>query len=237
MEDLIAAIAKELIENSDPQYRITAQRFYKNGISCVGVRTPVVRKISSKYFKKVKALPKEEIFDFCRKLLERNASEFSIIAFDWASKLKKKFEVSDIYYFESWVDKFVDNWSKNDDLCARVLGPYFFKFDDQIPRLPIWAKEKNKWFRRAAAVSLIYSVKREKNIEEGFKIAEILLKDKDDMVRKGYGWLLKEISNKSLEKVYDFVKKHETEMPRISLRYAIEKFPENIRKEFIKKNS
>lgn len=237
MEDLIAKIAKELIENSDTEYRVSAQRFYKKGISCIGVRTPVVRKISSKYFKEVNKLSKEEIFEFCRIMLMRNASEFSIIAFDWASKLKKKYEVSDIYYFESWIDKFVDNWSKNDDLCSRVLGPYFFKFNDQIPRLPIWAKDKNKWFRRAAAVSLLYSVRRKKNIEDGFKIAKILLNDKEDLVLKGYGWLLKEISNNFLDDVYNFVKENEKEMPRISLRYAIEKFPEKLRGEFIKKNS
>jgi len=235
MEDLIAAITKDLIENSDSKYRVTAQRFYKNGISCVGVRTPIVRKISSKYFKEVRNYSKEDIFEFCRKMLERNASEFSIIAFDWASKLKKRFEISDIYYFENWIDKFVDNWSKNDDLCARVLGPYFCMFNDQIPRLPLWAKDKNKWFRRAAAVSLIFSVRRKKNIPVSLQISKILLNDNEYLVLKGYGWLLKEISNKDLKSVYEFIKENETKMPRISLRYAIEKFPVELRKEFIKK--
>jgi len=79
-------------------------------------------------------------------------------------------------------------------------------------------------------VSLIYSVKNRKELIPVLKIAEILLKDKEDLVQKGYGWMLKEASNNFQKEVFDFVIKRKDEMPRTALRYAIEKMPAPLKK-------
>jgi len=86
--------------------------------------------------------------------------------------------------------------------------------------------------RRGAAVILIPAVKKNKKfLQDVFDVAEILLMDKDDLVQKGYGWLLKEASNKYQKEVFDFVMKRKNWMPRVALRYAIEKMPESMREQ------
>ena len=78
---------------------------------------------------------------------------------------------------------------------------------------------------------LIYSIRRKKHLGSIFEMADALLTDKDIMVQKGYGWMLKEASNNYRDEVFKYVLQRKKTMPRISLRYAIEKMPENLRKE------
>jgi 3-methyladenine DNA glycosylase AlkD len=105
------------------------------------------------------------------------------------------------------------------------------KFPQFLPWVQAWARSKSRWLRRAAAVTLIPAVHQEKYVSEAYATADILLEDKDDMVQKGYGWLLKEIANKRPQEVFDFVMKRKDRMPRTALRYAIEKMPPAWRKQ------
>src|SRR3989339_903374 len=101
-----------------------------------------------------------------------------------------------------------------------------------------WSKSKNQWRRRASAVVFIQgkSWKIHKDyLEDVFDIANVLLRDKEDLVQKGYGWMLKIASESYQKEVYEFVMKNKNEMPRTALRYAIEKMPQDMRKEAMKR--
>jgi 3-methyladenine DNA glycosylase AlkD len=89
--------------------------------------------------------------------------------------------------------------------------------------------------RRAAAVSLIVPAKHGKFLKEAMEIADLLLTDRDDMVQKGYGWLLKEASRKHQKDVFDYVMKNKKEMSRTALRYAIELMPKELKTEAMKR--
>ena len=84
-------------------------------------------------------------------------------------------------------------------------------------------------FKRASAVSLIVPARKGKFLDDIFEIADILHADKDDMVQKGYGWMLKAASQAHQEKVFNYVMSKKTTMPRTSLRYAIEKMPAELK--------
>ena len=90
--------------------------------------------------------------------------------------------------------------------------------------------------RRAAAVSLIVPAKQGKFLKESIEIADLLLTDTDDMVQKGYGWLLKEASRKHTDEVFAYVMKNKRVMPRTALRYAIELMPKDLKAEAMKKD-
>jgi 3-methyladenine DNA glycosylase AlkD len=90
--------------------------------------------------------------------------------------------------------------------------------------------------RRAAAVSLIVPAKQGKFLRESMEIASLLLTDTDDMVQKGYGWLLKEASREHTSEIHAFVMENRRRMPRTALRYAIEKMPKDLRAEAMKKD-
>jgi 3-methyladenine DNA glycosylase AlkD len=144
-------------------------------------------------------------------------------------------EETDIKIFERWVDKFVTNWASCDTFCNHTVGEPVMKFRSWTSDLKRWAKSKNRWLKRGAAVSLIIPARKGLFLEEIFAIAETVLTDKDDMVQKGYGWMLKEASKEHQGEIYDFVIAHKSVMPRTALRYAIEKMPPDMKTEAMKK--
>jgi 3-methyladenine DNA glycosylase AlkD len=96
-------------------------------------------------------------------------------------------------------------------------------YPEYLQRLKKWAKSPNRWVKRASAVSLIVPAKKGKFLNDIFVIADILLSDKDDMVQKGYGWMLKAASQAHQKDVFNYIMNKKAIMPRTSLRYAIEK--------------
>jgi 3-methyladenine DNA glycosylase AlkD len=246
MNKIIKEIKKELKENIDLEYKESVKRFFKKedrekakeeGYSkSYGVRTPVVRKISKKYFREVKNLSKDKIIDLCNELLESGYSEERGIAFDWAYQMRDSYEKSDFNLFKSWLEKYVHSWGSCDGLCGGAFGEFILQFPEFISDVRKWTKSKNRWFRRASAVIMIISVRKKKHLDTIFEIADLLLLDEEDLVQKGYGWMLKEASNKYPEEVFNYVMKHKKNMPRTALRYAIEKLSPERKKKAMKRD-
>ncbi len=215
--------------------RIQWEKQYQEAPRIYGIPSAVVRKISSRFFKKIRNKPKQEIFQLCHELLESDYSEERTIAFDWAFRLQRQYEKHDFQLLETWLMKHVHGWGACDDLCTHALGIFVYKFPEFIQKTREWTRSKSRWARRASAVCLIYSVRRREHLRKVFKTADALLTDPDVMVQKGYGWMLKEASNHYPKEVFNYVMKSKKEMPRTALRYAIEKLPHEERKEAMKK--
>ncbi|WP_210415711.1 DNA alkylation repair protein [Bdellovibrio sp. ZAP7] len=126
--------------------------------------------------------------------------------------------------------KGINNWDLVDTIAPAVLGPYLYEKDRAI--LFKYAKSKNLWERRIAIMSTFYFL-RQKDFVDTFKIAEILLHDKHDLIHKAVGWMLREVGNRDAKAERKFLDKYATQMPRTMLRYAIEKFPEKERKYYL----
>lgn len=235
---IIQKIKDRLEENSNPEkarrMRLHWQKLYQEMPELYGVATPIVRQLSSEFFQKVKKKPKQEILQLCNELLRSGLSEERTIAFDWAFKLRRIYEKSDFKLLESWLMKHVHGWGACDDLCTHALGAFIYQFPEFIQDTRAWTRSTNRWVRRASAVCLIYSVRRKEHLGDVFETAGALLIDKDVMVQKGYGWMLKEASNHYPKEVFGYVVKNRREMPRTALRYAIEKLSPEHRIEAMK---
>jgi 3-methyladenine DNA glycosylase AlkD len=227
---LVRELSREMKRHADNEYRKTLQAFFKEPIQAYGVRTPGWRRISQEYWSRVKRLPKADVFKLCEELLAIRNGEERGVAFDWANRMRKQLEPTDFRRLERWLMEHVSNWGSCDSLSTGVLGNFLVDHPASLPRAHAWAGSKNRWLRRAAAVALIPAGKQEKHLPEAYATADVLLLDEDDMVQKGYGWMLKEISNKRPREVFDFVMKRKATMPRTALRYAIEKLPPAWRK-------
>jgi len=225
MDKIIFRIRKELKQKSDPRIKKRTQRFFKEKIKTYGVKTPTVREISRKYFREVKNLAKKRIFSLCEELLKSGYNEEIAIALDWVYRIKKQITESDFPVFERWLKKYIVNWGTCDDFSTHALGYFLFQYPEFLKKTEVWTRSKSRWLRRASAVSLIYSLRRGRALEQVFHIADILLEDKDDLVRKGYGWMLKEASNIYRQEVFEYVMRNKDKMSRAALRYAIEKMP------------
>jgi len=233
--DILNAVRFELAQSADEKTRDGAQRFFKEEAKFYGVKAAVVKKIAQKYKREIKGMEKPEIFVLCENLLQSGYGEEAAVAFEWAYSLRISYQPQDFQVFESWVEKYVDNWAKCDTLCNHTIGALVEQYPSFIDNLKTWAISENRWLRRASAVTLIVPAKRGDFLNEALEISEILLKDKDDMVQKGYGWLLKEASRKHQEEIFEYVMARRAEMPRTALRYAIEKMPEELRRKAMEK--
>lgn len=235
MCSVVQRVREELKANADEQTRLSFQRFFKEKISCYGVKTATVRKISKTFWSEVKFLSKKEVFSICEELFGSGICEEGFVVAIWLPNIADKFVPSDLVTFETWIQKYVSNWATCDSFCNHTVGSLIDMYPANVGELKGWVKSENRWLKRAAAVSLIVPAKRGRFLQETFEISDLLLRDEDDMVQKGYGWLLKEASRKHQKEVFDYVVKNRKTMSRTALRYAIELMPKELKTEAMKK--
>jgi len=235
MDTILAQLRSDLKANADPQTQKTFQRFFKEQIKYYGVKTPTVGKIAKAYWKQVKALDKQTIFWLCEELYRSDYTEEAFVVAFWLPNYIGDLEPGDLVTFKGWIEQYINNWAKCDGLCNHTIGDLIQKYPQTLSEIKTWTKNKNRWLRRASAVSLIVPAKKGCFLEDALEICDMLLVDEDEMVQKGYGWLLKEESRKHQKEVFDYVLKNKSVMPRTALRYAIELMPKELKPAAMKK--
>ena len=237
MHSVMKILLKEIRAVDKPANRMNYQRWFKEKLERPeGLKTPVLRKVSNKVFRTtVRAYERDEILNICDEMLASGRQYMRFFAFDWAIKIKDRFERKDFTRFERWLKTYVDNWGRCDHLCA-AIGLLMARFPDLSPRRMKWTDSRNMWLRRAAAVCLIEPVQEGLLLKDVFRTAEKLMMDEEDLVQKGYGWLLKVTGDYFFDDAYRFVMKHKHVMPRTALRYAIEKWPEKKKRAAMKRD-
>jgi 3-methyladenine DNA glycosylase AlkD len=234
--DLLSVIRRELEQQTDAKTRQTFQSFFKEQVTAYGVKTSIVSVIAENHFRDARRLGKRAIFALCEEMLESDYNEEAFIAFKWAYWLHDEYEPKDFTIFERWLEKYVNNWAKCDTLCNHAVGAFIERYPQHIDDLKRWARADNRWLRRASAVALVVPAKEGKFLEDIFEIAGLLLHDRDDLVQKGYGWMLKEASRRHEQEVFHYVMRNKRFMPRTALRYSIEKMPEDLRRIAMRKS-
>jgi len=235
MNAIIENLRSELIRNADETTKLSGERYFKEVVNLYGIKSAIVHQISKEHYKTISDKSKSHIFSICEELWKSGIMEESFVACNWSYNVRKNYEPSDFEVFERWVNKYVSNWASCDTLCNHTVGTFVEKFPSYISGLKSWAKSPNRWVKRASSVSLIIPARNGEFLKEIFEIADILLSDKDDMVQKGYGWMLKAASQAHLDEVFQYVISKKTTMPRTSLRYAIEKMPAELKTIAMKK--
>ncbi len=236
MSQIVLQVRADLKANADEQTRNGAKHFFKEAINVYGVKTATVGKIARNHWKEIKGLSKKEIFSLCEELYRSGVMEEAFVVSDWLPNISEQFERSDLATFKRWIECYIDNWAECDGFCNHTVGDFMIKFPDCVGELKLWAKSGNRWLKRAAAVSLIVPAKKGMFLREAFEICDLLLVDGDDLVQKGYGWLLKAETEKHAGEVLAYVLRNKGVMPRTALRYAIEKLPKEQKEQAMKKD-
>ena len=231
----LVEIRQTLRDNIQEDTLNSKKRFFKEEVKLLGLSVAEVTKISKHFYQTLKDSPKEDIFALCEELWKSGYSEEAYMACHFSYYISRKYEPADFVVFERWVNEYVTNWATCDTLCNHTVGTIVEKYPEYIEELKKWAKSPNRWVKRAAAVSLIIPARRGLFLNDIFEIADILLTDTDDLVQKGYGWMLKAASEAHTEAVLNFVIARKAVMPRTALRYAIEKMPADMKAEAMKK--
>jgi 3-methyladenine DNA glycosylase AlkD len=229
MTQIIENLRSELISNADEEVKKSGERFFREAVKLYGIKSAVVMKIGKEHYSHLKDKSKTEIFSLCEELWKSGIMEESFVACNWSYYVHKNYDLSDFEVFDRWVNKYVGNWASCDTLCNHSVGTLVEMYPSLITKLKGWARSQNRWVKRASAVSLIVPARKGKFPEDIFEIADILHSDSDDMVQKGYGWMLKAASQAHQDKVFRYVMSRKATMPRTSLRYAIEKMPSELK--------
>ncbi|MDQ5988111.1 MAG: hypothetical protein CSYNP_03867 [Syntrophus sp. SKADARSKE-3] len=229
----IEEIQKELSDISNPQDAAFLQGYFKTGLGQYGegdlfrgIRVPALRKLSRKY--------RDITLDATESLLHSAFHEDRLLAL---LILVCKFERADeagrsaIYlkYLESTF--FINNWDLVDLSAPNIVGAYLNgSCRDMLFKL---ARSKSLWERRIAVLATFHFI-RNSDFADSLKIAVLLLEDRQDLIHKAVGWMLREIGKRDLEAEEAFLLKHYRQMPRTMLRYAIERFPEDRRMGYLR---
>jgi len=230
MDQIIAQVRKELITNGNEKVKKSGERYFREEVRLHGLQSADVGRIGKAWYCSIKDRTKEEIFTLCEELWKSGFMEEGFIACNWSYYVHRQYEPSDILVFEKWIRNFVSNWATCDTLCNHTVGTLLEMYPEKVSFLKRWAIDPGRWVKRASAVSLIIPARKGLFRDDIFEIADILLMDPDDMVQKGYGWMLKAASRADNTDVFNYVMKNKADMPRTSLRYAIEKMPENLKR-------
>lgn len=233
MGDILEEVRRKLREKANEKDRLSGERFFREEIKLYGMKAREVIQIAKAYNPELKNMSKKEIFALCDDLWESGYFEEAAMACEWAYAQRRRFEPADFLLFEKWVTQNVSNWAACDTLCNHTIGSFLEMYPGYLEELKRWACSGNRWVRRAAAVSLIVPARKGLFLPTVFEIALMLLTDKDDMVQKGYGWMLKVASQSGPDTqtaVFDFIMENKKVMPRTALRYAIEKMPADLKK-------
>ena len=236
-------IHNDLMQLANEQIAEHSQRFFKTGKGeygegdiFLGIRVPVLRKLVKKYH----GISIVEV----RKLLHSKFHEERLLAVLMLVKLFKNrsgiLDESGTYegqkqIFNLYLDntEFINNWDIVDISAGNIVGAYLHE-KDKAP-LYCMVHADNMWERRISIISTIYFIRRNE-FDDTLKIAEILLNDKEDLIQKAVGWMLREVGKREIEIEEEFLQEHYMKMPRTMLRYAIEKFPETRRKMYLRGN-
>ena len=200
---------------------------YAEGDVFIGINVPVLRGLSKKY----QDLPFNETLRLLRSRIheERLLSLLILILkYRKADPLVKE-KIYKAYLNNS---KFINNWDLVDVTAKHIVGDYLFGKDRS--KLYELAGSRLLWERRIAILSTFHFIERGDH-EDTLKIAKNLLLDEHDLIHKAVGWMLREVGKRDMKAEERFLDKYHGRMPRTMLRYAIEKFPETKRLEYLRK--
>ena len=229
MKNIIENLRQELINNADEKTRLSGERFFKEDVRLYGLKSADVTRISKDHYYAIADKSKSNIIALCEELWKSGYMEESFVACNWSYNVRKQYDPADFEIFEKWVKNYVRNWASCDTLCNHTVGTFIEMYPEYLAGLKVWAESQNRWMKRASAVTLIVPARKGKFLNDIFEIADILHFDKDDMVQKGYGWMLKAASQAHQQEVFSYVMNKKATMPRTSLRYAIEKMPHELK--------
>jgi len=233
---IAAHIRRVLQDGASAPHTEEVQRFFKHEIKSRGWYTAELRKVAVRFRRTILAehdLP--YLLHIAEHLFSGRVLEEKVFAVLMLQGVVGEFGKPEFKMFESWLDR-VSTWADHDGLVHYLLGPMIACDESLSTRPPRWAKSKNRWHRRAAAVSLIHSTRQHKNFAQVQLISEMLLADEDDMVQKGLGWLLREAAKFNPEQTVRYLMTIRERAPRLVLRTACETLPPETQKKVLKKS-
>ena len=217
---------------ADPDFAQGMQRYFPYPVAALGVPNSAVARVADDFARSQEELEPSTRLGLAAELIGRATyHEEVLLGFALLQKVARRGLGEDLLsHCRTWLEESVTNWAQCDDLCLKLLYPYFLGRLDLIPATQGWIDSTSPWARRAANVAVVKFVRRkvgreifELPVSHVFHNCIRLMYDEDVYVQKGSGWLLKVTAGVHPEEVSAFLRTWHAEMKRDTFRYAIEK--------------
>ncbi len=214
-----------------------AERYFKEAVKCYGVAAPEIHALTAELYARVKAeWTVDDAIELCDILFADPELEAKAVAALVLAHFKKSYPAAIFSKVKGWLaaDKLA-SWASVDVLCPDVMGSFLESYPAYVNEIKAWTSHPNRWVKRAAIVSFIKLARKAEFLPAIYDIAASAFPVDDDLIQKANGWLLREAGKADTARLERFLLSHGPAIPRTSLRYAIERFPEAKRKALLLK--
>ncbi|EKB59959.1 DNA alkylation repair protein [Bergeyella zoohelcum] len=229
VDEALRAVASEEKKEVYSRFFKAGKGEYAEGDLFIGVTVPLQRKIAKEFQKNITLKTIADLLNSEYHEHRHIAGIFLVEKFGKEKNRENRKEIVDFYlaHKERW-----NNWDLVDNTVYKILGRYALE-ENQPKILEQLSMEDNLWSKRMGVVGTMYFVKRGQfDLME--KLVLINIQHPHDLMHKANGWLLREMGQKNEKRLYEFLEKHYSKLPRTTLRYAIEKFSPWVRQDILK---
>jgi len=238
-KQLALAARSSLVAAGDARTAARGLTFFKpaDDVCLYGIKSSGVRNIEKEAFGKVRGeWTVVDAVAFCDTMSLDPHFEAKMVGVLLLGRFKSQFAKGLLVTARGWITQGrFRNWAEIDGLAPTVITPLVETYPDLAVRVGRWTSSRNMWLRRAAVVTFVPLVRRGIQMDHAYRIVEDLLDDSQDLMHKACGWLLRESGKADVARLERFLLTHGPRIPRTTVRYAIERFPEGKRKSLLAK--
>lgn len=225
-------IRRVLEDGASAPHAEDVQRFFKEEIQSRGWYTHELRKVAVRFRRTIlREAGPDFLIRVADKLFQGRVLEEKVFAVFLLQGLVPGLGEAEFRLFETWLAR-VSSWADHDALVSYLIGPLMAAQPRRVSRVFVWARNRNRWHRRAAAVALIRGARVGRFRREIVRLSGVLQGDQDDMVQKGLGWLLREWAKFHPGVAVPYLMKNTT-LPRFVKRTACETLPSEVRRKVL----
>jgi 3-methyladenine DNA glycosylase AlkD len=224
-----ARAIRELKAEARPPGEFDPSRYFRTTepLAFLNVRTPIVRKLAREIAREHRATwTIEDAVAFTDRLIREAYLEAKGLGIEALGMRRREIGPRWLGTFKRWLaDAHASNWATTDALCGTLISPLLLADPALVRSVASWVDHRSLWVRRAAAVSLVRLAARGLELDTAFAVATALRIDRADLIQKAAGWLLREAGRTDPERLERYLIANGPAIPRTTIRYAIERFP------------
>lgn len=211
------------------------QRYFKEPVDYLGLDSKTVKKIKEDLRTAVEVTwNADDAVRFCDAMIEDPHMEARGIGYQIVAAFASSFRPELLAKVRHWLETACGNWGLVDNLAPSILAPLIEQHPELVANVVSWTSSENLWLRRGAVVAFVPLVrKNEKHRNTAYRIASLLADDKEDLIHKAVGWLLREAGKADVDQLRTYLLDNGPKIPRTTVRYAIERFPKEERKRLL----
>jgi 3-methyladenine DNA glycosylase AlkD len=226
---------RELEALGTPQRAAGARAYFKahEKLEFFGVAAPELRRLARQIRRERSTWTLTEAVRFADALIARPQLEAKSLGICVLGRFRSFFDDSVLPRAKRWLAQSCQDWASTDNLCSDVLGPLLLDRPHLIPKLRPWRSARALYVRRASAVALVPLARRGIALDETYETVLALDRDREDLIQKAAGWLLREAGKTDPSRLQGFLRRSGSRLGRTTVRYAIERFPIEVRTELL----